>query len=399
MIVNEILQEWHTRFGSVEPEIIVRAPGRVNIIGEHTDYNLGYVMPGAMSRSLFILISRPDQSKYSTSTEGGKKFHRWVADDLHEEIQFEELNFPANAPYWAKYVNGAIHVFGETLGPLQILIGGDLPIGAGVSSSSALVCGLLVGFQEMTGSNYTKIELALLSSKVEREIIGLQGGIMDQFAIMLSQQDKVIILDCRDQSFEFIPATIPDTQWLLINTKVKHQLIDSDYNNRAKTCMESVNALKIKFPFVKSLRDVTLDMLSGSELPEINKQRCRYVIEENQRVSEMRNALMKKDAQRAGQLLKQSHHGLQHEYEVSCEELDHIAAIANSTKGVFGGRMMGGGFGGCVICLVSHEAKADFIQKALESYQDKFGFSPEVIEFGLSDGVEVVRRGPDGYRE
>jgi galactokinase len=270
------------------------------------------------------------------------------------------------------------------------MIGGDLPIGAGVSSSSSLVGGLLLALQHLTGDQKTKQELAQLNSRVEREIIGLQGGIMDQYAIMLSEKDKVMMLDCREKTFEFISATIPDTQWVLLNTKVKHQLIDSDYNQRAAQCKQAVEIIQKQFSQVKSLRDADEEMLLKCNLPQTLYKRSHFVIEENDRVHQMKEALKKEDAVKAGQLLQASHFGLQHQYEVSCDELNHLADLANNTDGVYGGRMMGGGFGGCVICLVDTDAMQQFERVATTSYQNQFGFAPEVIHFSLSDGAEVL---------
>ena len=411
-MLDQLSKLWNTAFGSLPPEVIVRAPGRVNIIGEHTDYNEGWVMPGAMSRSLYILVSKaqppnplrrgsrsteslspplPPNTSTSLSNRGGSKKHHWIAADLNEELQFDHLeNIPLTQSIWAKYILGALHVYENDLGPLHIMIGGDLPIGAGVSSSSSLVGGLLLALQHLTGDQKTKQELAQLSSRVEREIIGLQGGIMDQYAIMLSEADKVMMLDCRKKTFEFISASIPGTQWVLLNTKVKHQLIDSDYNQRAAQCKQAVEIIQKQFSGVKSLRDADEDMLLKSNLPEVLYRRSHFVIEENRRVHEMKAALENKDAIKAGHLLQASHYGLQYHYEVSCDELNHLANLANQTDGVYGGRMMGGGFGGCVICLVADEAMEMFEKKAMDSYQKQFGFEPEVIHFSLSGGAEVI---------
>jgi galactokinase len=393
-MLDSLLARWRVAFPSSAPDVIVRAPGRVNIIGEHTDYNEGWVMPGGMSRSLFILVGRaqpPVNSSPPLPPKGGKRKHHWIAADLNEEMEFDyKENIPKTNSIWAKYILGAIHVYENDLGPLHIMIGGDLPIGAGVSSSSSLVGGLLFALQSLTGDQKTRKELAQMSSRVEREIIGLQGGIMDQYAIMLSEADKVMILDCRERTFEFISASIPGTQWVLLNTKVKHQLIDSDYNQRAAQCKQAVEIIQKTFSDIKSLRDVDEDMLIKSNLPELLYRRSHFVIEENRRVHEMKAMLENQDAVKAGHLLQASHYGLQYHYEVSCDELNHLANLANQTDGVYGGRMMGGGFGGCVICLVADEAMESFEKKAIDSYQKQFGFAPEIIHFSLSKGAEVI---------
>ena len=378
-MLDHLLQKWHTSFGPSSPEIIVRAPGRVNIIGEHTDYNEGWVLPGAMSRSLYILISKNEN-----------KTHHWVASDLNEEFQFQPTSVEKEIPLWGKYVSGTINLYARDTGPLNILIGGDLPVGAGVSSSSSLVCGLLFALHHMTGHHETKEEIALMGSRVEREIIGLQGGIMDQFAIMLSQENHVMMLDCRTQTYQFISADLAGCKWVLINTKVRHQLIDSDYNKRGEECQRAVAIIKHQYPEVKSLRDVTFGILKSIHLPEALSRRAKFVLEENARVQDMVTALGNKDTHKAGLLLKASHKGLRYDYEVSCDELNHLADFANQYDGVLGSRMMGGGFGGCVICLLEENIIENFSQQCVASYADRFGIEPDIIHFELGNGVERI---------
>ena len=378
-MLNSLFDQWHTSFGSTPPEIIVRAPGRVNIIGEHTDYNDGWVLPGAMSRCLFILLSR---------NEG--LGHHWIASDLDEVFESPEHIIEYEHFSWARYIQGAISLYAPGIGPLRLLIGGDLPVGAGISSSSALVCGILFALQQLTGRTESKEELALMGRRVEREIIGVQGGIMDQFAIMMSEPKHVMLLDCRTRDYRLISADLPGHRWILINTKVKHALIDSDYNKRGAQCQQSVAIIQKSFPEVHALRDVTMEMLNASGLPETLYRRSAFVIQENDRVHQMIEALHDRDAIRTGNLLKSSHDGLRHMYEVSCEELDHLADFANRYEGVLGARMMGGGFGGCVICLLKEEILDSFSINCVDSYLHRFSFEPEVILFELGAGVELV---------
>ena len=378
-MIETLLQKWKSSFGDESPEVIVKAPGRVNIIGEHTDYNDGWVMPGAMSRCLYILISR---------NEG--KGHHWVASDLDETFESPEEIIEYGEYSWARYIQGTISVYAQGIGPLRILVGGDLPVGAGISSSSALVCGMLFALQKLTGRKESKVDLALLGQRVEREIIGVQGGIMDQFAIMMSEPHHVMLLDCRTRQQINISADLPGCKWILINTKVKHALIDSDYNQRSAQCAFSVSIIQKLFPDVLALRDVTMDMLKDSDLTDVLFRRSAFVIEENIRVHEMIKALDEHNATYAGKLLKASHEGLKNKYEVSCEELDHLADFANQYHGVCGARMMGGGFGGCVICLLNEEVLDSFSKACVKSYADRFGFAPEVILFDLGGGVSNV---------
>jgi len=376
-MLSALLAQWHLSFGAQPPEITVRAPGRVNIIGEHTDYNEGWVLPGAMSRALYILISK--------SANGA---NHWVAHDLSEEVKVSET---PTTPDWAKYIEGAVSYYTPDIGSLNILIGGDLPSGAGISSSSALVCGLLLALRELTGKEESKETLAFLGSKVEREVIGVQGGIMDQFAIMMSQSNQVMLLDCRTHQHTHVDADLPECKWILINTKVKHNLIDTDYNQRAAECKQAVEIIHSNFPEVNTLRDVTETMLKNVDLPDTLLRRSRFVLEENERVIRMVEALKEKNAKQAGLLLSKSHEGLKTLYEVSCDELDHLANYANSHHGVYGARMMGGGFGGCVICLVKENDMTAFSMGCSIAYEKRFGFEPEFIPFELSGGVERIQ--------
>jgi galactokinase len=250
---------------------------------------------------------------------------------------------------------------------------------------------MLVALQEMAGGQNSKESLAQLGSKIEREVIGVQGGIMDQYAIMLSQPNHVMLLDCRSKAYQSIEVKLEGCQWMLINTKVKHNLIDSEYNQRASECRQAVNIIQSKFSVVDSLRDVTIEQLTQVELPETLLRRGRFVIEENERVLKMVKALEDKDAIEAGRLLAASHEGLKTLYEVSCDELDHLADYANAYEGVYGARMMGGGFGGCIICLVKEGAITAFSKGCKISYKERFGFAPDFIPFVLGPGVERMQ--------
>ncbi len=371
-MLDTLIQKWQQHFGPSYPEVIIRSPGRVNIIGEHTDYNQGFVLPGATSQSQYVMVGKSSD-------------HHWIASDLGEEIQGE-----TPLPSWAKYIHGAITSYAPDIGSLHILIGGDLPIGAGMSSSSALVCGVLLALKELTKRKETGEQLAAIASQVEREVIGVQGGIMDQYAILLSKKDHVMLLDCRTKEYQHFKVDLAGGRWMLINTKVQHNLIDTNYNQRSNECRQAVDLIRKKFPSVESLRDVTPGMLEEMQLPQTLSNRARFVIEENNRVPEMQKAIETHDPQAAGQLLNASHEGLRKLYEVSCPELDHLADFANKYNGVYGARMMGGGFGGCVLCLIKEEAIRDFEEGCADSYQNEFGFSPDFIHFELSKGALLV---------
>ena len=378
IMINSLLEKWHKSFGSTKPEIIVRAPGRVNIIGEHTDYNEGWVMPGVMTKSIYILVSK------------SKGNHHWIAENIEEEYKVHAAPENGTTSLWIKYIHGALQLYDVREQTFNILIGGDLPVGAGISSSTSLVCGLLFAFQKILGRSESRESIALLGSRVEKEVIGLQGGIMDQYAIMLSEENKVMLLDCRSKTYTFLSADLPSAKWVLVNTKVKHQLIESDYNQRADECKRAIAIIRNQYPEVTSLRDVTSSILSSIHLPATLSRRVKFILDENARVHEMAKALENKNAEKAGQLLKASHKGLRYDYEVSCNELNHLADFANQFKGVYGARMMGGGFGGCVLCLVDENAMDDFLEEIKASYFLKFGFDPDDIQFDFGKGVEII---------
>jgi galactokinase len=377
---DHISEAWHSIFGSTGPSMVIRAPGRVNIIGEHTDYNEGWVMPGAINRFVYVLVAENPTGR-----------HHWAADNLDESVRLDLDDITLqDMPLWAKYLAGAISMADTPARAFSILIAGDLSVGAGLSSSSALVCAMIFALHQLDGKQIDRVEIANLGRKVERDIIGLQGGIMDQFAIMLSIKDSVMKLDCRDLSYEFISADFHPAKWTLINTKVKHQLVDSDYNERANECKEAIIYLQQTFPEIMSLRDVTVEMLQEASIPPLLHKRSLFVVEENQRVHAMADALQKKDANKAGELLRRSHAGLQHQYEVSCAELDMLVAFANQYQGVYGARMMGGGFGGCVLCLAEENVIHALTQEASHRYNAAFGYPPEIIDFELTEGVSVI---------
>lgn len=379
-MLEALFTAWEDIFGGQAPTVIVRSPGRVNIIGEHTDYNEGWVMPGAMSRSLYILLA--------PSTEG----HHWVAHDLGEQAAGSDFFSLVDRFPWTKYVAGTIRLYAPDSASFHLMIGGDLPVGAGISSSSALVCGLLLGLQALRGDQLSREEIANIGSRVEKEIIGLQGGIMDQYAIMLSTAGQVMMLDCRSRAYSFITADLPGARWVLLNTKVRHHLIDSDYNRRSAECREAVDLVRQRYPGVRSLRDVTSAMAGEAIHIPVLQKRAFFVIAENDRVQAMREAFRRQDPVTAGQLLNASHRGLRDDYEVSCPELDFLAAYAHRDDRAFGARMMGGGFGGCVIALVRSDAAETFTADATAAYAAAFGFAPEVIFFELAAGAEIVRQ-------
>lgn len=373
-IIETLLQEWGQRYGKDGPEKIIRSPGRINIIGEHTDYNDGWVMPGATSKALYILVSPSDKND-------------WYSYDYSNG--YTELS--SDKPSWVLYVEGALSMLNLSNSSFKILFGGDLPVGAGVSSSSALLCGLFTAFSTYVSKPPSKESIVLLAGRVEKEIIGLQGGIMDQFAILFSRKNSVMLLDCRTQEYEFLEADIPGCNWFLINTNVKHHLADSDYNKRSNDCKMAIELIRKHYPDVTHLRDATESMVNNVSLDPLLEKRALFVIHENNRVHEMKDALRDQDKKMVGKLLTDSHEGLRDMYEVSCEELDVLQSFLMKQKGIYGCRMMGGGFGGCVIGLADENELSTIIQNATEFYKEKFPIECTPITFSLGDGVTVLK--------
>ncbi|MFV8281468.1 galactokinase, partial [Christiangramia marina] len=273
------------------------------------------------------------------------------------------------------------------------MITSDLPTGAGISSSAALECGFCAGLNELFDLNLSDIEIAKISQCAENEFVGSNCGIMDQFASVLSKKDHFIKLDCRSLATEYIPADLGNFELLLLNTRVSHNLADSDYNSRREECEEAIRLIQLKNSQIKSLRDVDYDLLEDyrSELSEQTYQRCLYVLQENERVEAAADALRNNDLQALGKLMYASHRGLQQQYEVSCQELDFLVNYAENKEFIYGSRMMGGGFGGCTINLINSEDVESYITEISEAYFERFKIYPEAIKVGPSAGTEIIK--------
>jgi galactokinase len=408
MYPNAVIETFKKQFGDA-PKIIVRAPGRINLIGEHTDYNGGYVLPAAIDKAVYFAISpREDSECYFISLDL-KEEYTVVLDDLKHSERYS----------WANYLMGVLDeiqkVLAQTQNPklktqnLQILrgvnlvFGGDIPSGGGVSSSAAIENGIGFAVNELFNLGLSRIDLLRISQKAENNFVGMKCGIMDMFASMMGKQNAVIRLDCNSLDFEYFPFNAPDYRLILCNTTVKHALVDSEYNTRRAECEEGVSVLQKFDPSIKLLRDVTIDFLKKHKhaLREVVFRRCKYVVEEIARVDKACKVLKKNDFETFGKLMYQTHDGLQNEYEVSCKELDFLVEktknmefgdIPNTfgTEGVLGARMMGGGFGGCTINLVKADIADDFILKMKEAYKKAFDIDLPCYVTTLQNGVEVM---------
>jgi galactokinase len=367
-----------------KPELILRSPGRINLIGEHTDYNNGFVLPAAIDKSIYFAFRKNQSNLF--------QIH---ALDTGEHLEFNPANQRQGKYQWAHFLQGglwALNQLDDNLSGVDLVFGSDLPIGAGLSSSSALTCGFIYGMNILFEFQISRFDTAMMGHQVEREFLGLKGGIMDQFANMLSKPDHFLLLDCRSREYSLHQLRLDAYKLVMINTRVSHKLMDSDYNVRADESAKAVEVIRSHHPEVESLRDVDLELVLEMKpmLGDILYRRADYVIRENMRVLDTIQALERNDYERLGANLFASHNGLKDDYEVSCPELDFLVDCARSRTGVAGSRMMGGGFGGCTLNLVKKEAEADFLTNTMADYREHFRIDAEVIDVQITGGTEVV---------
>lgn len=360
--------------------IVVFSPGRINLIGEHTDYNEGFVFPAAINKGIAIAIGKSD-SNSSIS----------YAVDMNElyELDIENIK-PLQNGGWKNYVLGVvaeIQKLGKDIGNFNSVFAGNIPSGSGMSSSAALENSFVFGLNELFNLGLSKREMILVSQKAEHNFVGVKCGIMDQYASMFGVKDSALLLDCRSVESETYKIDFKDYKLMLINTNVKHDLSESAYNDRRKVCEKVSNLLE-----VKALRDASKEDLDHikSEIPNEDYQKALYVINENNRVKKFAKAIEKNDIEVLGNLLYQSHEGLSNNYKVSCDELDFLVQCAKENPKVLGSRMMGGGFGGCTINLVEKDAFKTFKKNVSIEYRKAFGTDCSVYDVKLSQGTRLV---------
>jgi galactokinase len=361
-----------------------RAPGRVNLIGEHTDYNDGFVMPATIDLSTYVRVWPRDDRKLQIRAE---KFDEQVEFDLDEP-------HPAPRGVWGDYVIGVaimLESAGHRLRGAFLQIRSEVPVGSGLSSSAAVEVATACA---LTGNSQLKIdrrELALLCQKAENEFVGARVGVMDQFVALFGQAQRALLLDCRSLDFKLLP--LPDTVNVVIcNTMVKHALASSAYNERRAQCEDGVKRLARHLPGVKALRDVEIEQLEQfrSELGDVVYRRCLHVITENARVLSAAEALEKGDVSSFGELMDESHRSLRDDYEVSSRELNLMVDLARKNPGVFGARMMGGGFGGSTVNLVDANHIELFKYTMTKEYERIKGWTPEIYVCEVSGGAEEI---------
>jgi galactokinase len=361
-----------------------RAPGRVNLIGEHTDYNEGFVMPVAISFSTFVTISSRTDRKLSLFSE-----------NFSAEVEFD-LDDPSPTPQgdWTDYPRGVaitLERAGYRLTGATLRIRGEVPIGAGLSSSAAIEVAACTALLNSSGFAVEPADIAKLCQRAENEFVGMRCGIMDQFVSSCGQAGKALMLDCRSLDYELLPLP-PGARLVICNTMVKHALLTGEYNKRRSECEAGVRHFALSLPNVRSLRDVKQSDLKryGDDLSEVIYRRCRHVITENARVIEAAKALQQNDLASFGGFMDESHRSLRDDFEVSCKELDLMVELAQQVPGVYGARMTGGGFGGCTVNLVDGENVDEFKRIVAQGYSEVTGLVPDIYVSCAAEGAEEV---------
>ena len=354
------------------------SPGRINLIGEHTDYNGGFVFPGAVDKGIVAAI-KPN---------GTDKIHAYSLD-LQESADFGIVEEEAPQQAWARYIFGVVREMskrGVKVGGFDTVFAGDVPLGAGMSSSAALESTYAFAINELWNGNIDKFELARVGQATEHNYCGVKCGIMDQFASVFGKAGHLMRLDCRSMEFAYFPFNPQGYKLVLLNSRVKHELVGSPYNDRRESCERVAKVLGQEF-----LRGATMDQLEAikDKISDEDYRRARYVIGEERRVLDVCDALEKGDYETVGKRMYETHWGMSKDYEVSCEELDFLAEVAEKC-GVTGSRIMGGGFGGCTINLVKNELYDGFIAEAKKAFCEKYGHEPEVYDVVISDGSRRI---------
>ncbi len=384
---QQLLEVFAIHFGGDSPPRLGRAPGRVNLIGEHTDYNDGFVLPMAIDRALWLAVrSRSDRQVVLHSLN----FTETVTFSL-DDIR------PGAERSWNDYVRGvawALEEQGYQLRGMEGVVAGDVPVGAGLSSSAAIEVAAAQAFQLVSGFEWDGVTIALACQRAESEFVGMQCGIMDQFIAALAQEDHALLIDCRSLEYELVPLPA-GVKIVVSDTMKRRELVGSEYNLRRQQCEEGVRLLSQHVPGIKALRDVSLEQFERYEgqLPDVVRRRCRHIITENERVLTSVEALKRGALAHFGRLMDASHLSLRRDYQVSCRELDVITDIARRLEGCLGSRMTGAGFGGCAVSLVRSEAVEGFKERLEEEYYRETGLRPRVYVCTASQGAGEVAAG------
>lgn len=381
-MIDKLEQKFKTLYKD-EP-LFFRSPGRINLLGEHIDYNEGIVFPAAIDQYIYIAIgARNDDQIHLYSM------------DYEESFQSSIHHVKKTEPVWTQYILGVVDQFqksGVAIHGFNMVFGGNIAQGAGLSSSAALECAVAFGLQELNGLTFRKMQLAKLAQAAENQFVGVNCGLMDQFASVFGKKDQFIQLDCQSLAYGYFPFDSTDYCFFLLDTQVKHSLASSAYNERRQQCETGVAWIAEHHPEIKSLRDVDANLLSAyvEQRDPLIHQRCLFVIEEIQRVKEAGQALVENDLQALGKLMFATHEGLSKAYEVSCPEMDFLVNEAKKSKNIIGARMMGGGFGGCTLNLIKKGALAAELHCLSIAYKKTFNVDLKIDFVTISDGTKQV---------
>ena len=365
--------------------LTVKAPGRINLIGEHTDYNEGFVMPAAIQKVATVYIEKREDSTIHL-----------FAEDLKESYTLNLDTVTKSSKDWANYIIGVIAQFQKLVTiptGFTLRLKSDVPIGAGLSSSAAIECAVAFAINELFSLGLDRMQLTKMAQKAEHEYAGVLCGIMDQFASMFGKKDQVILLDCKTMHYQYYPLKLSNYDIVLLDTQIKHALASSEYNTRRAECEQGISLIQQRYPSTKSLREVSMDMLNecvdSSQMTKVYN-RCKYVIEEIERTQAAAKDLQEGQLAAFGQKMFATHDGLSLLYEVSCPELDFLVNEVKDNPNVIGARMMGGGFGGCTINLIKKEATASVVQKLVASYHKTFQKNLLSYEVNIDDVASIL---------
>ena len=379
-IAASLRNAYTSTFG--EQPFIFRSPGRINIIGEHTDYNDGFVLPAAIDKAVYIAIGPRIDNNISL-----------FAVAYNESFNINLGDIAKTSRGWPNYILGVVNELqlrGHEPGGFNMVIDADLPVGAGLSSSAALECATVFALNELFSLHLSKMDMIHIAQKAEHTFAGVMCGIMDQFASMFGRKGFVMKLDCRSMDFEYVPFDISGIKILMLNTNVKHTLSSSEYNIRREECKKGLSWVQEAYPEVRALRDVTEQMLDQQVKPrdKVIDNRCRYVVQEIERLQLACTDLLNNDLTAVGKKMLATHKGLQNMYGVSCRELDYLVDAVKNHPGVLGARMMGGGFGGCTINLVKEEFVDQIITSLEKNYEADMKLPLTAFTVEIENGTE-----------
>ena len=388
--LDQLINSYRETFGHA-PAHIARAPGRVNLLGEHVDYNDGFVLPAAIDRATYVAFSITD-APHTTL----------LAVDLNQQASFSPENLPKKRqpdstplPEWAYYPAGVMWVLNEEnlcTPNIDAVFSSNIPQGSGLSSSASIEMAFLIAWQKLGGWKLPAMQRALLGQKAENQYVGVNCGIMDQFASVCGVENRLLLLDCRSLEWQTVP--LPENISIVIaDTTIRRKLTSGEYNKRRSACEEAVRLLSQDLPIIKSLRDVNVSDFNrlARKLPVEIEKRARHVVEEIERSKQAQALLEAGEVESFGVLMNECHTSLRDLYEVSCPELDAMARISQSIPGCYGARLTGAGFGGCTVNLVANESVEPFAQTLAERYRQEIGLEPEIYITRASNGAELLK--------